>query len=362
MKKVISVVVCMLMIMMSLTACQFGTSSPQDKLNAYIKSSEFEEQIKSVRDSFDSMLDINVSSKDTDIVFDFVYRTQIPSESVSAVKDSLSTSLSYLSSNFKELIIGVEKKLGLENVRIIVNMKTNDGTNITTVIYTDKGVEGSDTTEPVAEENTTNSSVTETPATGNNESDEPTIGGNDEGKVANGDTSEDNPAPRGTWVGYSVRDYSKDALFKAEARVSKITTESDNKEYINTAIDKYNSEHSFSQIDKNSLDSKCEFVVADLDIRIPQSESVVGYKGVPAPLSYGIKKSSGVSYETTSGERVIFATSVSSIEDDSLVVSSGDVVHTQIIYSMVKGFKNYSIELTSHSMSDDFTSSYLSAY
>lgn len=357
MKKVVSVVVCMLMIIMSLTACQFGASSPQDKLNAYIKSSEFEEQIESVRDSFDSLLDINVSSKDTDIIFDFVYKTQIPSDSITTVKDSLSTSLKRLSSNFKQLVTNVEKKLDLENVRIVVNMKTNDGTNITTVVYTNKGIEDSDTTEPVV-----SSSVSETPTKGSNDIEEPTIGGNDEGKAVNSDTSEDNPAPVGNWVSYSVRDYSKDTLFKAEARVSKITTESDNKDYVNTAIDKYNSEHSFSQIDRSSSDSKCEFVVADLDIRIPQSESVTGYKGVPAPLSYSIKKPSGVSYETTSGEKVIFVTSVCSIEDDSIVVSSGDVVHTQIIYSMVKGFKNYSIELTSNSMSDNFTSSYLSAY
>lgn len=104
------------------------------------------------------MLDINVSSKDTDIIFDFVYKTQIPSDSITTVKDSLSTSLKYLSSNFKQLVTNVEKKLDLENVRIVVNMKTNDGTNITTVVFTNKGIEDSDTTEPVV-----SSSVSETP-------------------------------------------------------------------------------------------------------------------------------------------------------------------------------------------------------
>ena len=146
-------------------------------------------------------------------------------------------------------------------------------------------------------------------------------------------TTNNNPALKGEWVAYLVKDRATGNYFKTEIRVTDVKTESDDSDYVSSIVDKYNSENNVNAFDKNSLPSVCEFVVADVDIRIPSSEGVEKYKGIPVPLSYRVAKPDGVAYASKDGEgdNIVFETFIGSIDDDSAVVSSGDTVHTQII-------------------------------
>lgn len=176
-------------------------------------------------------------------------------------------------------------------------------------------------------------------------------------------TTNNNPAPKGDWVTYLVKDRSTGNYFKTEIKVTDVKTESDDSDYVSSIVDKYNSENNVNAFDKNSLPSVCEFVVADVDIRIPSSEGVEKYKGIPVPLSYRVAKPDGVAYVSKDGEggNIVFETFIGSI-DDSAVVSSGDTVHTQIIYAMFKDFKNYSINISYAQPDGSFSDEYLSVY
>lgn len=177
-------------------------------------------------------------------------------------------------------------------------------------------------------------------------------------------TTNNNPALKGEWVAYLVKDRATGNYFKTEIRVTDVKTESDDSDYVSSIVDKYNSENNVNAFDKNSLPSVCEFVVADVDIRIPSSEGVEKYKGIPVPLSYGVAKPDGVAYASKDGEgdNIVFETFIGSIDDDSAVVSSGDTVHTQIIYAMFKDFKNYSINISYAQPDGSFSDEYLSVY
>ena len=177
-------------------------------------------------------------------------------------------------------------------------------------------------------------------------------------------TTNNNPALKGEWVAYLVKDRATGNYFKTEIRVTDVKTESDDSDYVSSIVDKYNSENNVNAFDKNSLPSVCEFVVADVDIRIPSSEGVEKYKGIPVPLSYRVAKPDGVAYASKDGEgdNIVFETFIGSIDDDSAVVSSGDTVHTQIIYAMFKDFKNYSINISYAQQDGSFSDEYLSVY
>lgn len=177
-------------------------------------------------------------------------------------------------------------------------------------------------------------------------------------------TTNNNPAPKGEWVAYLVKDRATGNYFKTEIKVTDVKTESDDSDYVSSIVDKYNSENNVNAFDKNYLPSVCEFVVADVDIRIPSSEGVEKYKGIPVPLSYRVAKPDGVAYASKDGEgdNIVFETFIGSIDDDSAVVSSGDTVHTQIIYAMFKDFKNYSINISYAQPDGSFSDKYLSVY
>lgn len=177
-------------------------------------------------------------------------------------------------------------------------------------------------------------------------------------------TTNNNPAPKGEWVAYLVKDRATGNYFKTEIRVTDVKTESDDSDYVSSIVDKYNSENNVNAFDKNSLPSVCEFVVADVDIRIPSSEDVEKYKGIPVPLSYRVAKPDGVAYASKDGEgdNIVFETFIGSIDDDNAVVSSGDTVHTQMIYAMFKDFKNYSINISYTQPDGSFSDEYLSVY
>lgn len=177
-------------------------------------------------------------------------------------------------------------------------------------------------------------------------------------------TTNNNPAPKGEWVTYLVKDRATGNYFKTEIKVTDVKTESDDSDYVSSIVNKYNSENSVNAFDKESLPSCCEFVVADVDIRIPSSEDVEKYKGIPVPLSYRVAKPDGVTYASKDGEgdNIVFETFIGSIDDDSVVVSSGDTVHTQMVYAMFKDFKNYSINISYAQPDGSFSDEYLSVY
>lgn len=237
---------------------------------------------------------------------------------------------------------------------IQVNIKSDDGKNLESYVYDSDGIRKNQLSPTEIDDNII-PTVTEAPAVASEPS-------KPESVIVESGTTADKPAPRGSFVSYTVRNYSTDSLFEATARITNVTTDTDNKEYVDKAIENYNTKKSILKIDRDKLNSAyCEYVVADIEIKIPNEESVTGFTGNVEPLSYSIEKPSGVSYQTEDGNRLIFTTSVAQLKDD-VSVSAGDTVKTQVIYAMVKGFKQYSLQLTSHSLDDNFSTAFLSAY
>lgn len=353
MKKTISLLITAILVLVTATCLPACGETPEQRLKTYIDSSEFNEQIEPITESLKSILDIDIKADGKNLVFDFSYKTQIPDDALDEVRKQLNTSFEGLSNTYAELVSKIEKSTGIDNMTIQVNINRNDGKNLVSYIYDSDGIRknqpsptGADNIIPTVTETTAVTSETSNP----------------DSEKADSGTTADKPAPRGNFVLYTVRNYSTDSLFNATARITNVTTDTDDKEYVDKAIENYNTKKSILKIDRNKLNSAyCEYVVADIEIKIPNGESVMGFTGNIEPLSYSIEKPSGVSYQTEDGDSIIFTTSVAQLNDD-VSVSAGDTVKTQVIYAMVKGFKQYSLQLTSHSLDDNFSTAFLSAY
>ena len=167
-------------------------------------------------------------------------------------------------------------------------------------------------------------------------------------EYAVGETSKENPAPKGTWVDYKVRDYNTLEMFTTKVRVNKITTQSDDADYVKEVLDEYNDTH-VVKLDTKNMSAKIEIVVADIEMKIPKKERVKDRLGAPHPISFDIVRPEGVEYHDKDGDKVKFVTYVGKFEEYSTTCSAGDTVKTKLIYGMVKGFNDYYIKVTSFS-------------
>lgn len=117
---------------MCLTACG---QSPEQKLQSFVESSEFQEQLDSLKTTFGSTLDIDVKADGEKLVYDFGYKTQIPEESLEAVKPQLQSSFDALASTFEGLANQMKKEVGVENATVVININNADGNNIVNFEY-----------------------------------------------------------------------------------------------------------------------------------------------------------------------------------------------------------------------------------
>lgn len=117
---------------MCLTACG---QSPEQKLQSFVESSEFQEQLDSLKTTFGSTLDIDVKADGEKLVYDFAYKTQIPEESLETVKPQLQSSFDAQASIFEDLANQMKKEVGIEDATVVINLNNADGTNIISFEY-----------------------------------------------------------------------------------------------------------------------------------------------------------------------------------------------------------------------------------
>jgi hypothetical protein len=115
------------------------------------------------------------------------------------------------------------------------------------------------------------------------------------------EATEDSPAELGQWVKLSIYSATDQTYHSVYARVTKVTTESEDESYVNAAIEKHNSICSeYYQIDRDELKipSDCELQLLEYEVYVPDdfptndwgiiapdinlSESNIGGGGIPA--------------------------------------------------------------------------------
>ena len=158
------------------------------------------------------------------------------------------------------------------------------------------------------------------------------------------DTSEKHPAQLGNWVKFSVKNYDSRSLSEAEMHISKITTETENKEYVNDLVNKYNSTVIGEKFSKIEDCPDVEYVVADVESKLTSKGILEGLIGSPIPESFGVVTNEKfATYKSNDGYNKIFSTDVVVYCDDYNTYKYNDVGSKKIIYSMVKGNTDYSI-------------------
>lgn len=131
MKKIalsIAAIVMALTCVFSLSACG---QTPEKKLENFIESDSFKEQMDSLSSQFESILDIDVRAEDSKIIYDFTYKEQITDSTLDVVKDGLDSSFQTSASTYENIANAMKKEIGISNPSVVINFNNADGTIIT---------------------------------------------------------------------------------------------------------------------------------------------------------------------------------------------------------------------------------------
>ncbi len=175
-------------------------------------------------------------------------------------------------------------------------------------------------------------------------------------------TSETNTVPLGQWTKtarYATQDKTYHTVY---VRVTKVTTTSDDEEYVKSAVDLHNTNsYDFQQIDtsKTELPSDVELCVLDYEVFVPEefptsdsglvepsmdfSQSNIGGGGIPS--ADGTSSYIGLGSNTKD----------LAMEKDP-TYAPGNTYNFRSLFTMVKGYTDYVLEFTSYpdgTLSDD---------
>ena len=109
--------------------------TPEQKLNAYIESEEFQSQLDSMKSSFGSMMDMDVRAEDNKLIYEIVYKTQIDENLVGATKSQLDTTFQSMSSTYEGIANVIKEEVGVENPVVVLSILNADKTEITTIEF-----------------------------------------------------------------------------------------------------------------------------------------------------------------------------------------------------------------------------------
>lgn len=142
---------------------------------------------------------------------------------------------------------------------------------------------------------------------------------------------------KGEWAKYLVKDYNTEKCFTAEMCVTKVTTASDDKNYVSKIINDYNDNRDINVMTLQGSPEGTEFVVVNVKIRIPEDEDVQNYYGIPSPFMMSIENPPDVK---------CFSTSVGFHGKDFVAHKAGDSFNARLVYKMIKGYDDYCIKIS----------------
>ncbi len=115
-----------------LTACG---QAPEEKLQTYIESDSFKEQVESMTSQFESMLDIDVRVEGSKLIYDFTYKTQIADDLLDTVKSTLDSTFNSMASTYENIANTIKEEVGVENPVVVIEINNADGKNITSIEF-----------------------------------------------------------------------------------------------------------------------------------------------------------------------------------------------------------------------------------
>ncbi len=160
-------------------------------------------------------------------------------------------------------------------------------------------------------------------------------------------TSEENPAPVGAWVKTALYATQDSAYHTVYVRVAKVTTESEDPDYVYATIEASNTYGEDSdQIEREALGvpDDGELVVLDYEVYVPVDFPSPSY-GMPEPKMYfSVRNIGGGGFPTLDGEDVYLglgSTTDLIVRGSGEVYLPGDTYGERCIYPMVRGYTGY---------------------
>lgn len=167
------------------------------------------------------------------------------------------------------------------------------------------------------------------------------------------DTSEEKPAALGEWM-ETTRYSSEDKLYHTiYARVTKVTSFTEDEAYVKSCIDDHNSvSYDFQQIDLEELNlpSDVEVCIVDYEVYIPADFPIADYGTSSADISLSASNIGGGGIPNADNTAVYIGMGLA----DGLNIVKDQMYFPDNTYSfrsyfaMVKGYENYVFKSTSH--------------
>lgn len=167
-------------------------------------------------------------------------------------------------------------------------------------------------------------------------------------------TADTNPIPFGQWAKtarYATEDKTYHTVY---VRVTKVTTSSDDAEYVQSAIDLHNTNsYEFSQIDVNEikLPADVELCVLDYEVFIPEEFPGPDYGIVKPNMQFSQKNIGGGGFPSADGTSTYIGMGANSEDletEKDATYQPGNTYAFKSLFTMVKGYTDYVFEFTSY--------------
>ncbi|WP_461811792.1 DUF6612 family protein [Faecalimonas sp.] len=164
-------------------------------------------------------------------------------------------------------------------------------------------------------------------------------------------TTNTSPAPLNKWVKttrYATEDRKYHTVY---VRINKVTTMSEDANYVNQAIQQ-NNQFSSRKIDVNQLKlpADVELCVFDYEVMVPKDFPAPDYGMIEPDLNFTAKNITGGGIPSTDGTHTYIgmgSVTRMKVRNDDVKYYPGNTYKMRGCFSMVKGFKNYIFESTS---------------
>lgn len=167
-------------------------------------------------------------------------------------------------------------------------------------------------------------------------------------------TTDTAPIPFGQWAKtarYATEDKTYHTVY---VRVTKVTTSSDDAEYVQSAIDLHNTNsYDFSQIDVNTLQlpSDVELCVLDYEVFVPEEFPGPDYGIVEPNMSFSQENIGGGGIPSADGTSTYIGMGSNSEDlatEKEPTYQPGNTYAFRSLFTMVKGYTDYVFEFTSY--------------
>ncbi len=208
------------------------------------------------------------------------------------------------------------------------------------------------TTEAQTEEDTTEEETTEADTTEEETTEEETEANASSGDIdaVDGSSStEENPIALGEWCNVALYSAVDQAYHNVQIRITKVTTTTEDPDYIQDCIDtnnKYASEYYQFTVDDLDLPSDCELCVFEYEMNIPSDFPVAEY-GLSLPtvlISVSNISGGGIPNAEGTATYIGLSTTYSLETGEEIEYEVGNTYQFKKYFAMVQGYEDYVFE------------------